>query len=280
MTQGGYMNRNIKKIISLIFSFCFVIVSLQFLSFSYSKVNAYVTMFKPEHVQVYVEDIAQVSEFRQLAIHQMVAFGFGSGCEILEDSDQVYRVNFCPDRLVKRADIGGVLRSVRAYTTSLISDRVYDDPVDQDTTGGVSDQGTKFKDISKLTEIQQRSINWLTNAKVTKGCNKNGDKFCPDNILTRGAAAELMFKLTTGTKGYQDYSPNFKDIGKLSRARIRAINWMKDAGISEGCNKDGTKYCPSKPVTWGAMSEFTSALKSAWQSPYWNKNCEGCKNQD
>jgi hypothetical protein len=280
MTQGGHMNRNIKRIISLVFSFCFVIVTLQFLPFSAAEVNAWDTMFRSKHVQLSVEDLDQVSERRGWAILKMVSFGFGSGCEVLEDSDQIYRVNFCPDRLVKRADIGGVLRSVRIHTTEEIYGRIYDDPVDQDTTGDVSDQSSEFKDISKLTDAQQRSINWLANAKVTQGCNKKGDKFCPDNILTRGAAAELIFKLTTGTKGYQDYSPNFKDIGKLSKERIRAINWMKDAGVSEGCTKDGTKYCPNKPVTWGALAQFTYYLTGRWQQPYWNKNCEGCKNQD
>jgi hypothetical protein len=109
-----------------------------------------------------------------------------------------------------------------------------------------------------LSEYRQKAINWLANIGVTLGCNKAKTQFCPDKPLTRGSLAELMFKWDSGsgTKYFQDYTPNFKDIKNQPKSRIQAINWMMYSYYSKGCNKSGTKYCPNNIVNRGSISEI------------------------
>jgi hypothetical protein len=287
MTQGGHMNRNIKKIISLIFSFCFVIVSLQFVNASFNHADAY---YPPDETQltrfydhlsnfVRINDIDDLSnDRRKYDISTIVATGIWDGCKILENSDTLFSVNFCPDKIVTRGQLATALKNLydeyiaTQYDGQYLGTYDIGDPDASKLPAPISDQGNAFKDISKLSVDQQKSINWLVNGKFTKGCNKKGDKFCPDSVVTRGALAEFFFRLVGRTNGYLDYTPNFKDIVNLGKERIRAINWMKNTGISVGCNKDGTKYCPNKPVNWGSMAQLLEGLRTM-KGQFFIKDC-------
>jgi hypothetical protein len=205
------------------------------------------------------------------------ALDLNLGCEVLENSATVYRIKYCPTNSVNRVSVAQVLRILRTKATEQVKNKRYDDPVKKDTKAYVSDTGSNFKDISKLSEAQQKSINWLANTKATSGCNQAGNKFCPDSVVTRGAFAELVFKLASGTEGYQDYTPNFTDIKKLSKQRIRAINFLKDSGIAFGCNSKGTKFCPNKPLTWGSLAQMSGQVQLEWESAWHNKDCDVCR---
>jgi hypothetical protein len=232
----------------------------------------YGTEQNPWGQQVVIDDIVNDDQNdRSIAVYWFISEPNGArdlnlGCELLENSATLYRIKYCPDKLVNRASVAQVLRVLRTKATENVKDGVHDDPYKKDIKAYASDSGSKFKDISKLSDDQQKSINWLANTKVTSGCNKAGNKFCPNNVVTRGAFAELVFKLITNTKYYEDYSPNFTYIKKMSKERIRAINLFKDFHISVGCNAKGTKFCPNKPLTWGALAQMSSQVLSIFSA--------------
>jgi hypothetical protein len=116
-----------------------------------------------------------------------------------------------------------------------------------------------------LSEQRQIAIIWLAQRGVTLGCNAAGTKFCPDNVLNRGALAEFIMRFETNKNDkdpfYIDYSMKyFSDIKKINKNRVAAINWMKIYGFSEGCNAKATKYCPNRTVNRGSMAEFLERL--------------------
>jgi hypothetical protein len=48
----------------------------------------------------------------------------------------------------------------------------------------------------------------------------------------------------------------FTDISHLSEYRQKAINWLANTGVTLGCNKVKTQFCPDKPLTRGALAEL------------------------
>jgi hypothetical protein len=99
------------------------------------------------------------------------------------------------------------------------------------------------------------SIAWIRDNAITVGCNTNGTKYCPSSAVNRGSMAEFLFRMSGASATYRDYSPNFKDISNLPAERIRAINWMKDTGITLGSGSPQT-YKPNDAVNRGSMAEF------------------------
>ena len=96
-------------------------------------------------------------------------------------------------------------------------------------------------------------IVWLANEEITLGCNPPAnDMFCPHDQVTRGQMAAFLVRflgLTDaggGNKFVDDDGSIFEnDIAKLATA-----------GITTGCNPEGTRYCPDGLVTRGQMAAF------------------------
>lgn len=105
-----------------------------------------------------------------------------------------------------------------------------------------------FDDISTSPHVD--SIVALHAAGVTGGC---ADRlFCPDGELTRAQMATFLARILDLTPVAED---QFID-ASASPAHAGNINAIAVAGISLGCNADGTEFCPEDVVSRGQMASF------------------------
>ncbi len=96
-------------------------------------------------------------------------------------------------------------------------------------------------------------IVWLANAGITRGCNPPAnDQFCPDNSVTRGQMAAFLVRFLGLTA--IDPTISFTDTG--TSVFEQDILKLATAGITRGCNADGTRFCPDDSVTRGQMAAF------------------------
>jgi hypothetical protein len=100
--------------------------------------------------------------------------------------------------------------------------------------------------------IHESAIVWLANAGITTGCNPpTGDRFCPDDSVTRGQMAAFL----TRALGLPSGEAEFVDTG--GSIFVRDIAAIADAGITLGCNPPANdRYCPDDPVTRAQMASF------------------------
>ncbi len=105
--------------------------------------------------------------------------------------------------------------------------------------------------------IFEADIEWLFSAGITKGCNPpTNDRYCPEDNLTRGQLAAMIARGLELPATSTDYFTD--DDGSVFEANI---NKLAAAGITFGCNVDGTLYCPDGLVTRGEMAAmFDRAL--------------------
>ena len=107
--------------------------------------------------------------------------------------------------------------------------------------------GNRFSDVSGT---HTANINALAEAGVTLGCNAEGTLFCPDDKVTR----EQMGSFLARALELPPVAENrFTDVSGGHTANINAI---AEAGITLGCNPEGTLYCPRDFVTRGQMAAF------------------------
>lgn len=93
-------------------------------------------------------------------------------------------------------------------------------------------------------------IEAIKEAGITTGCSSDGFQYCPDDNVTREQMATFLARaleldpLTAGP---------FLDVAGVHAPNINAI---AAAGISLGCNADGTLFCPLDPVRRDQMASF------------------------
>ena len=111
--------------------------------------------------------------------------------------------------------------------------------------------GTGFSDTNGHTF--EAAIDWLAAKGITKGCNPPANtRFCPNDFVTRGQmAAFLVRALGYTSSGSGDY---FNDTN--GHVFEDAINKLRAAGVTQGCNSSGTRFCPDRRVTRGEMAAF------------------------
>lgn len=139
---------------------------------------------------------------------------------------------FCPVDPVTRGQMAAFLVRALHYT---------------DDGGGnlfVDDDGSVF----------EADIDRLGTAGVTRGCNPPlNDRFCPDELVTRGQMAAFLaraFKLTD--LGMSDLFVD--DNGSIFEADIDKLG---ATGVSRGCNPPvNDRFCPDEPVTREQMAAF------------------------
>jgi hypothetical protein len=116
----------------------------------------------------------------------------------------------------------------------------------QQPDGGQTCTAT-FKDI--CGSAHQQAIEWLAKEGLTKGCG-DGSTYCPDQTITRGQMAAFLaaaLDLPAGPDKFTDDEASpFED----------AINAVAAAGITVGCNAEGTLFCPDQQVTREQMATF------------------------
>lgn len=98
----------------------------------------------------------------------------------------------------------------------------------------------------------EKEVAALATSDVTRGCNPpDNDRFCPDDLVTRGEMAAFLTRaldLDRGTDSFQDAT------GHLFEGEIAAL---AASGITRGCNPpDNDRFCPDAPVTRGQMAAF------------------------
>jgi uncharacterized repeat protein (TIGR01451 family) len=104
-----------------------------------------------------------------------------------------------------------------------------------------------FEDI--LGNTFADDIIWLTEQGITQGCTADGTQFCPEDNLTRGEMAAMLNRAldlppsATNQFTDDDFSIFENDINALAAA-----------GITFGCNADGTEFCPDDNISRGELA--------------------------
>ncbi len=118
--------------------------------------------------------------------------------------------------------------------------------LDESPSGGV----VSFTDVDR-TSWWATYVKRLAELGITSGCNREGTRYCPDRVVTRAQMATFLVRAFD----LQSASPvGFTDTSGNSHARN--IDALAAAGITAGCNPDGTRYCPDRSVTRGQMATF------------------------
>ncbi len=109
-----------------------------------------------------------------------------------------------------------------------------------------------FMDIDG--SVHEADIVALAQLGITKGCNPpDNDRFCPDDLVTRGQMAAFLGRAVGLSMGADD-DVFTDDNGSVFETDIERL-WV--ARITRGCNPpDNDRYCPDNPVTRGQMAAF------------------------
>ncbi len=138
---------------------------------------------------------------------------------------------FCPKALVTRGQMAAFLVRFLGLTAS-------DDAINfTDTVGNIF-----AGDIRKLAT-----------AGITRGCNPPANtEFCPNSSVTRGQMAAFLVRALGLT---DDGGGNLftDDNGSIFESDI---DRLATAGVTKGCNAEGTHFCPSGSVTREQMAAF------------------------
>ena len=107
--------------------------------------------------------------------------------------------------------------------------------------------------------VHEPDINVIVLNGISQGCDGDSDQYCPDDPVTRAQMATFLARAMKLKPPDDPDAWRFEDtVGNFHEPDIRAI---AARGITQGCNPEGTKFCPNDPVTRGAMAAFlTRAL--------------------
>ena len=141
---------------------------------------------------------------------------------------------FCPDDPVTRGQMAAFL--VRALP-------------DLQTL----DLGAPFDDVP-ATHTFYNEIGKLAKAGITEGCDQAGTRFCPEEQVTRGQMAAFLVRALPDLQNL-DPGPSFDDV-PASHTFHSEIGKLAKAGITEGCDQAGNRFCPEESVTRGQMAAF------------------------
>ena len=97
----------------------------------------------------------------------------------------------------------------------------------------------------------EEEILWLSAAGVTLGCDTAGPTFCPDDVVTRGQMASFLARALELPPASGDY---FTD--DSTSTHQDNINRLREAGVTLGCDIDGTLFCPDEEITREQMATF------------------------
>ena len=155
------------------------------------------------------------------AIAAIAAAGITRGCDAAGP-------RFCPDQPVTRAQMASFLAralNLRAAVTDYFTD---DD-----------------------SSSHEANINALRAAGITRGCDPDGRRFCPDQPVTRAQMASFLVRALDLPATATDYFTD--DDGSSHEANINAL---RAVGITRGCDAAGSRFCPDDAVTRAQMATF------------------------
>lgn len=114
-----------------------------------------------------------------------------------------------------------------------------------------SDGSINFTDT--VGNIFEGDIRKLATAGITRGCNPPANtQFCPNASVTRGQMAAFLVR-ALGLKDDGGGDLFTDDNGSIFEADI---DRLATAGVTRGCNADGTHFCPNGSVTREQMAAF------------------------
>jgi hypothetical protein len=119
---------------------------------------------------------------------------------------------------------------------------------------GLTDDGGGNRFVDDDDSIFEADIDRLGTAGITKGCNPpKNDRFCPDDMVTRGQMAAFLVRAF----GYTDNGGGdlfTDDDGSIFEGDIDRLG---TAGVTKGCNPPkNDRFCPTSHVTRGQMAAF------------------------
>ena len=92
-------------------------------------------------------------------------------------------------------------------------------------------------------------IVWMQESGITLGCGN--DAYCASDSVTRAEMATFLVRALELAPDATNYFSD--DNGNIHEANINAL---RGAGVTLGCNAEGTLFCPSDTVTRAQMASF------------------------
>lgn len=105
------------------------------------------------------------------------------------------------------------------------------------------------------SSVHESAIDEIAGSGITRGCNADGTKFCPDESMTRGQFAAFVNRALDLPATKRDFFDD--DDGHLFEDDI---NRLAAAGYTDGCGRTGTRYCPDGLVTRGQIAAFIDRI--------------------
>ena len=124
-------------------------------------------------------------------------------------------------------------------------------------------------DRSRFADVDEGAwwsihVERLGDLGITRGCEVEPPRFCPDSPVTR---AQMATFLTRAFRLPSVPDAGFTDVGQ-SATHLPDINSLAAAGITSGCAVDPARYCPGRATTRAQMATFlTRALRFAGAIP-------------
>ncbi|MDR0950890.1 MAG: D-alanyl-D-alanine carboxypeptidase family protein [Candidatus Ancillula sp.] len=122
----------------------------------------------------------------------------------------------------------------------------------------LSSKKASFTDLARNSAWNE--IRQLYSLGITSGVTKT--VYNPAGSVTRLQMALFLYRLV----GEPDFTPEdthtFKDVSKLSKSDLQAVNWLYSSGISTGTDKKSQYFSPKETVTRLQMALFLYRLFS------------------
>ncbi len=183
------------------------------------------------------DDVGHESVFHG-DVEALAASGITKGC-----SDRA----FCPEDPVTRGQMAAFLRRGLEGMVTVGA------PVEF-----VDDDDSEF----------EADIEWLAATGITKGCG--ADRFCPDDLVTRGQMAAFLHRGLGGIVEAGELIEFTDDDDSVFEADIE---WLAATGITKGCG-DGV-FCPEDRVTRQQMAAFLTRALDLPMHPLFTARLEG-----
>lgn len=162
--------------------------------------------------------------------------------------------------------------SLLRWETALFLNRTFEAIGHDDEVPGIP-QG--FTDIGGVSLDAQKAINQLKELSITSGTSPT--TFEPQGVLTRGQMALFLTRMmhAEGILLPDGRDQGFTDIADVSAEAQKAINQMKQLGITSGVT--ATTYDPSGTVTRAQMASFIARTLNATTWSIWDSTvaCDG-----
>lgn len=103
----------------------------------------------------------------------------------------------------------------------------------------------------------------LAELAVTRGCDSDPPRYCPNDHVTRGQMATFLvraFDLPPGP------AAGFADVA-ATNVHAPDIDALAEAGITAGCDTRPARYCPRKAVTRAQMATFLARATGILETP-------------